>query len=302
LITIASVLYRNGGLLKLNQRLTQALNTGTAYRWIVADNELKDKTVNSEFPLTIEGVAKTETSDMGSLHHAKALQKCLERVDSRFVLTMDPDFFVVQQDWLRRVVAYVTKHDISFFGSCWHPRWYYQYRYFPTIHFMLIDLAKVPAGSINFLPLIEGDRFWHFVNNDASRVPEWIRRTLKMGRIRDTGWQIYCRYSGNPSFRAETLVPSFRPRKSRRASLEKKLAFLLPERFRYVPRRAGAFTTDSFLEKAYPRARRRGWEEFYWGGEPFAFHLRSVGRRVGPRSEVALAGEALKGLVPGFQP
>jgi len=302
LITIASVLYRNGGLLALNQRLTRSLNTGTEYRWIVADNELQDKTVNSEFPLTIEGVAKTEASDMGSLHHARALQKCLERVDSRFVLTMDPDFFVVQQDWLSRVAAYVTKHDLSFFGSCWHPRWYYQYRYFPTIHFMLIDLEKVPVGSIEFLPAIEGDRFWHVVNNDASRLPGWIRRTLKMGRIRDTGWQIYRRYSGDPEFRAETLVPSFRPGKSPRIWLEKQLAFLLPERLRLVPRRAGAFTADSFLEEAYPRAKRRGWEEFYWGGQPFAFHLRSVGRRVTPASEVALARQALKRLVPEFEP
>jgi hypothetical protein len=207
---------------------------------------------------------------------------------------MDPDFFVLQQRWLDRVVAHAMKHDIAFFGSGWHPRWTYQYRYFPCVHFMLIDLEKVPAGEINFLPLIDGDMVWHLVNSDLSPIPGWLRPTLKIGRLRDTGWQVYRKYLDDPSVRHETLVPSFRPPATARVRLERRLGSALPDRLRLVPGRAGAFTKKSFLEEICPPAWRRGWEEFFWGEEPFAVHLRSVGRAARSQSELSLLRDLLE--------
>ncbi len=295
MVTIISVLYRNRPLFELNHSLTQALNLGSEYRWLVADNELGGNTVSGQRDITIfDGVERTNTRDKGSLHHARALQKCLERVDTRFVLSMDPDFFVLQQHWLERIVSHAIKHDIAFFGSGWHPRWYYQYRDFPSAHFMLIDLEKVPTESINFLPLIEHDLFWHLVNSDASPIPDWLRSTLKIGRIRDTGWQIYRKYFDHPSFRHEMLTPSFRPPDTVRVRLEGRLSSLLPDRLHLVSRRPGAFTEKSFLEELCPTAWEHGWEEFFWGEEPFAFHLRSVGRAASSESEVNLARGVLK--------
>ena len=275
-----SVLYRNRSFFALNHRLTQALNSDTEYRWLVADNELGKNTISGQRPLTIiDGVERPKTRDRGSLHHARALQKCLARVDTRFVLAMDPDFFVLQRHWLGRIVSHAIEHDIAFFGSCWHPRWYYQYRYFPSAHFMLIDLAKVRVESIDFLPLIENDSFWHLVNNDSSSIPSWLRTTLKIGRLRDTGWQVYRKYFDHPSLRHQILIPSFRPPDTARVRLEKNLSFLLPDRLCFVPPRPGAFTKQSFLEQVCPQGWTRGWEEFFWNESPFAFHLRSVGRR-----------------------
>ena len=297
MITIISVLYRNRPFFELNHRLTQALNADTAYRWLVADNELGKNTVSGSRSLKIiDGVERPKTRDKGSLHHARALQKCLDRVDTRFVLLMDPDFFVLQQHWLDRVVSHATEHNFAFFGSCWHPRWYYQYRYFPSVHFMLIDLAKVEAKSINLLPLIENDKFWHFVNNESSSIPGWLLTTLKIGRIRDTGWQVYRAYFDHPSFRHQHLTPSFRPPDTARVRLERSLSSLLPDRLCFVPQRPGAFTEKSFLEEICPQAWERGWEEFFWGEAPFAFHLRSVGRVERSESDMSLLREALNKL------
>jgi hypothetical protein len=297
LVTILSVLYRNRPIFELNHCLTQALNIGTAYRWLVADNELGGNSESGRDGITIvDGVERTSTRDKGSLHHARALQKCLARVDTRFVLSMDPDFFVVQQHWLERIVAHATKHDIAFFGAGWHPRWSYQYRDFPAVHFMLIDLEKVPADSINFLPLIDQDLVWHLMNSNASPIPGWLRETLKIGRIRDTGWQIFRKYFDNPSFRHEVLTPSFRPPDTVRVRLERRLGSRLPDRLRLIPRHPGAFTDESFLEEICPIAWKRGWEEFFWHGKPFAFHLRTVGRAASSESEASLARGVLKNL------
>jgi hypothetical protein len=301
LLTIISVLYRNRAFFELNHKLTQALNTGTEYRWLVADNELSGETLSGERGLTIvDGVERTETRDKGSLHHAKALQKCLERVDTRFVLAMDPDFFVLQRHWLERIVAHATKHDLAFFGSGWHPRWSYQYRYFPCTHFMLIDLEKVAAAEIDFLPSIDGDMFWHLVNSDLIPIPGWLRPTLKIGRIRDTGWQVYRKYAEHPSIRHETLIPSFRPPATARVRLERRLGAALPDRLRLIPGRTGAFTEKSFLEEVCPRAAPRGWEEFFWGEEPFAVHLRSVGRAAHSQPELNAELSLLKDLLEDF--
>ena len=72
------------------------------------------------------------------------------------------------------------------------------------------------------------------------------------------------------------------------------MSSLVPDRLRLVPRRPGAFTERSFLEELCPTAWAHGWEEFFWGGEPFAFHLRSVGRAASSESEVSLARKLLK--------
>ena len=97
---------------------------------------------------------------------------------------------------------------------------------------------------------------------------------------------MYRKYSDHPSIRHETLIPSFRPPATARVRLERRLGAVLPDRLRLVPGRASAFTEKSFLEEVCPQAARRGWEEFFWGEELFAVHLRSVGRAASSQSEL----------------
>ena len=291
MLTIVSVLYRNAQLFELNHQLTQQLNEAP-HQWLVADNELGPNLgLTGENISVIEGAEPVKTRDAGSLHHAEAIEKCLDLVDTRFVLLIDPDFFVFRPDWIAQLLAHVRQNDLHFFGSVWHPRWYYQYRYFPTVHFMLIDLEKVPRRTLNFRPLIDQDWFWHQINNPRRFLPDWLRLSLKVERIRDTGWQVYKRHANRKDIRYETLLPSYRPPKDLRTKFES--LGLLPDRFCLVPQRKGAFTTESFLEGISPQAWQHGWEEFYWQGAPFAFHLRCVGRKSDGESELALLTQTL---------
>ena len=191
----------------------------------------------------------------------------------------EPDFFVLRPRWIVDTIEHMQRHQLHFLGSVWHPRWYYQYRYFPTVHFMLFDLQKVERDSLDLLPRIEHHRVWHFVNHPRPLLPDFVRLPLKIGRIRDTGYQIFRRYVRDPSVRYETFLPSYSPAPTFATWMESRLAPLVGDRWCFVPQQPGAFTSNSFLREKHLQAYWSGWEEFFWKEEPFAFHLRSVGRR-----------------------
>lgn len=238
--------------------------------------------------------------DMGSLHHATALEKALQEVRTRFVLLMDPDFFVLRQDWIETLLSYVSEQNIGILGSVWHPRWFYQYRDFPSVHFMLVDLHQIPLTEIDLKPLISEDRWWQIINRKRTPWPAVLRDTLKAQRCRDTGWRLYRRYYRDPTVRLEMLLPHYIPPENARYRWEKTLAPVLPASWRKYPSDAQSFTEESFLRQPWAEAYRQGWEEFFWEGSPFAVHLRSVGRSMlpaPPARDEALLGDFLAQFV-----
>lgn len=303
MLEIISVVYQNSELLAINQSLTEQLNPSTKHKWIVADNEHgRNQHLENDNLTLVTGATKRPAGDAGSLHHAEGLHNCLSQVTSRYVLLIDPDFFAIRPNWIAEVLSQMRDYDLSFFGSVWHPRWYYQYRYFPTVHFMLIDLQKAPLESLDFRPLIEKDRVWHWLNQGHIYFPDSLRLTLKICRIRDTGWQVYKSHVDAPEHLHETLIPSYRPPQNFRTTLESKLGgWLLPDRFCFTPQREGYFTTESFLSSISPTAWEQGWEEFYWKHSPFAFHLRNVGRKSDSESELPLLCQTLKAFDLGLK-
>jgi hypothetical protein len=46
------------------------------------------------------------------------------------------------------------------------------------------------------------------------------------------------------------------------------------------PRDDRTWTARTFLRQDLPDAYAAGWEELFWRDEPFAFHLRQVGRSI----------------------
>ncbi len=278
LLTIVSVVFRNADYLRRNIDLTQGLNPGHAVRWIAVDNENDGAapTFCHDSAETLAGVAPPDVGDLGSLHHALALEKGLAAVATRFVLFLDPDFFVVRRSWIANVLAHALANRLAFFGTAWHPRWYHQYRGFPAVHFLLIDLDQVPREEIDLKPAIHTDRLWHRLTRPRSRLPEALRESLKVQRCRDTGWRLHQRYRRDTSIRTEIIPPHFAPPESGRYRLERRLSGFVPERWRMFP--TDGFVAESFLKTQAPDAYRAGWEEFFWRGAPFAFHLRGVGR------------------------
>jgi Glycosyl transferase family 2 len=279
-LTMVSVKYGSSAFLTRNAALVRALNPAAPYEWIVVNNDNDEKFASSEFRV-LPGVPRpSDPKDRGSAHHAAAIMAALQHVSSRFVLLLDHDFFVVKPDWVQSLLEHVTEKKIAFFGSVWHPRWSYQPRGFPSVHFMLIDLEQVDRSALDFRPDMNGNRLDAIISHPNLPLPQGLRTLLQMGAFRDTGWRVRERFI-NSGLRAECLVPHVNIKEARRDAepLHRFVAQVLPRVRNPIPR-ADEITDGSFLRADSLVGYALGWEEFFWRDAPFGFHLRSVGRRI----------------------
>jgi hypothetical protein len=278
-LSIVSGAFPDACFLRRNVELTRRLNPTCESRWLVVDNtpEAGLRLPDAAGVEILPGVVRPPVRNPGSLHHALAMEKALRQVRTRFVLFLDHDFYVIRPEWIATVLAYVREREIGMFGSVWHPRWFYQYRDFPSVHFLLVDLGRVPAAELDLKPAIGGDRWWRIINRGRG-WPAFLRDTLKAQRCRDTGWRLHRRFRHDPAVRAETLLPHYAPPRDARYRWERRLDAVLPSSWRKYPADRGSFTDASFLESRWPEAYRQGWEEFFWQGAPFGVHLRRFGR------------------------
>lgn len=279
-VTAISVLFGNEGLLACNGQLSDAMNCGQQFRWIAVENQGTDPARLADLArFTLcpgkAAIPESESLDRGSLHHAQGLMAGCKGVRTRFLLTIDPDFYVVRRNWMEDVLATMHTHNLTLFGSCWHPRWWYQYRGFPTVHFMLIDLQRLPLDELDFTPGMREHGFYRTVTR-ATWLPAVLSRLLRAGRLRDTGYRIRKKVLADGGHRYETLVPHYIPEwsHSHPGRLLRRLSSLLPDSLR----NKRSYTEESFLRQVAPQGYAAGWEEFFWQGRPFAIHLRNVGR------------------------
>ena len=295
-LTLVSVKYGSSQWLLRNAVLTRQLNPAAEYEWLVVNNDadLEFRRFAQGFTV-LPAVNRPASRDRGSAHHAAALNLALDHVKTRFLLILDHDFYVVLPNWMREVTEHMQRRELSFFGSIWHPRWSYQYRDFPSVHFMLIDLERVPLEQLDFAPDIGSDLWDNFISSAYVPIPRDLRVLLQAGRFRDTGWRIQHRFR---SSQFEGLKPSFDwAGESARASALHQLAQrFLPQRFGVLPTSEAAVTSQSFLRKLSPVAYSSGWEEFFWRGDPFGFHLRMVGRRDTAGADAKLLDEVISSL------
>ncbi len=264
MLTVISVKFGSSQWIEKNLQLSAALNPNLAVRWLIVnnDNDPDFQPANTE---VLPAVAKPPSSDKGSQHHAQAIMSALALVRTRFVLILDHDFYIIRQNWMQAVMQQMITRDLHFFGSVWHPKWSYQYRYFPSVHCMMIDLKKVPLGALNFLPDMDGNRFDKLISHPRVPIPVWLRTALQVGQFRDTAWRVYQQFQNQPH---ECLKPHFMASPKR----------FLPDRFSLIPKKKGYFTQQSFLKPISSFAYDNAWEEFFWQDQPFALHLRRVGR------------------------
>jgi hypothetical protein len=160
-LTICSVSFHSRDCLELNLKLTKALNTQDNWTWIIINNSPRnnneEESLEDDKCLVIDGVSPDTNlpySCIGSYHHATALNRALDYIKTRYLLILDPDFYIVRQDWVQFVVDYMESNHLVFFGVPWHPKWYTKYRYFPCVHCLFIDLNKISKENIDFTPNI----------------------------------------------------------------------------------------------------------------------------------------------------
>jgi hypothetical protein len=246
-LTICAVSFHSASLLDLNLTLTRELNPASSFRWLVVDN-------NHDFPTheagdfeVIEGDPCINQGELkGSYHHAQALNKALHHVSTRFLLVLDPDFFIFQENWINNVLAYMDRHNLSFWGAPYYPDLNWKRRYFPTVSCMLIDLEKAAKEELDFTPeldeyhLLSGYSTLTLLGILMGRIPpqvrevrravladiaavilrnRWIASPLSKlfpKRIypntdisRDTGFKIQNSFGKDRRHRVETLKPSY---------------------------------------------------------------------------------------------
>lgn len=155
-LTICTVSYQSASLLDLNLTLTKELNPASHFRWVVVDNYGDfQKNAERDFEL-IEGDSCVNQGKLkGSYHHAQALNKALSYVKTRFVLIMDPDFFIFHENWIENILGYMKIHNLSFWGAPYYPDLNWKRRYFPTVSCMMIDLEKTAKEGLDFTPELD---------------------------------------------------------------------------------------------------------------------------------------------------
>jgi hypothetical protein len=324
-LTICSVSFHSRKFLELNRDLTTRLNPGfSGGNWNVVENTPDGSAERFDFDdhrfAVAPGVDAPRLDDLpekrrerwrGSYHHGAALNQCVAGVRTRFVLVLDPDFFLVRENWIGEVTAHMAENDLTFFGVPWHPRWYRKYRYFPCVHCLFIDRSRVDLRGVDFLPDLAGnparilsdvwakhmrllaqkrtlEAWWEILKQPRRAVAEdWKQRKL-IGTSRDTGFRLRETYARDGHHRYGVVEPVFRPeidgftpQPPHVSGLQtsRLVRLLVPDRFDYVPKRPDYFTGKSFRERGYVDVAYYGWEEFVWQDRPFGFHVRGFKQR-----------------------
>ena len=309
-LTIVSVYHNqlSKRLLELNGEFTKIQNPGSDFVWLVGDNTpqtFPDKISGKEFTI----VPNTQDyHGLGSHQHAGAINTCLKEVRTRFVLSLDSDFYILRNQWIEEVLSYMKANNLAFFGVTYHTQDYFKYRYFPSVVCVFVDLEKVPVEMLDFTPQMElketggvvqrvkdqgikkkplRKKIKHFLPVFARRFLSKILRTLSMrrrglgiGMGRDTSYRIYTRYGNDLTFGREYAIVVFDPSHDPyfRANVWTALNYIvekfLPDRLCYLPKDRSSYTSIGFKERGFTDLRGFGWEEYLWREKPFGTHIR----------------------------
>lgn len=317
-LTICTVSFHSAEYLRRNMALTAQLNARSTVQWVVVDNSPGetagppgDGSTDVRVVPGPQVEAPQATLHSGSVNHGAGLNLALSLVQTRFVLALDPDFFIVRPGWVGDVTRYMATRRLGFLGAPWHPRWFGKWRYFPCAHCLFIDLDKVDRNRLDFRPRLDETPT---TSRDALRLHPRLRAVASgmkglllngrlrrsIGSSRDSGYGVFHEFGRRADSGSECLTPvcsfpedylAYRPRRANWF-----IDYLLPDRLSYRPKRPGYFSESGFSERGLPSPRSVGWEEFLWHGEAFGFHLRR--QRSRPRvDEAAVIDEILTAAV-----
>ena len=355
--------------IRSNIELSRKLNPNADIEFVVIDNGITGpQGIGIEGDLdaeVIQGVPQSNdkpASCRGSYQHSEALNGYLQstKPNSRYLLILDPDFYIVTTNWVNMVTTHMKDLGLAFFGAPWHPKWYSKYRNFPCVHCMFVDCNQIDITELDFAPALVSrneaverrkgkkqaifnrgkraivdaeapimhhitQRWWRLLGHmfvmsthalaqgyrESGTPLPWSfklllrisRKVNRLGRLQrqfksllgglasltinrrfinisnDTGFQVFRRYSRS-TLGIELVQPvvdyhdAFVAVKHLRFRVGRIVESLLPDRWRYVPKRPGYFTDHGFRHFGFPDLTRHHWEEFIWHGAPFGYHLR----------------------------
>ena len=151
-ITIVSVLGpEDKSYITRNINLIKKLNKRDNYIIYLIDNFYESSNnfkINDQNIFVHKGVSQNNSihsNFRGSYQHAESLNKFLKenKIMTNYLLILDPDFFILKNDWIKIVTEFMDKGDLDFFGSPWHPKWYTKYKNFPCVHCLFMNMNRV---------------------------------------------------------------------------------------------------------------------------------------------------------------
>lgn len=158
-LTICTVSYNSASLLDLNMTLTRELNSSANFHWLVVDNagdfQARPLSDTQDVQLVQGDPCLNQGKLRGSYHHAQALNKAMRLVSTRYLMVIDPDFFILRKDWVQDVLGHMSLKGLWFWGAPYYPDLNWKRRYFPTVSCMLIDLQQVPITRLDFTPELD---------------------------------------------------------------------------------------------------------------------------------------------------
>lgn len=323
-------------LVRLNTEVTASLNPDFPVRWVIADNTAKGSPGGFDRPdvRVVRGLVQSELPSgifphiVGSFHHSYALNKIVATVNTRFLLVLDCDFYVTRHHWLAEALSHMKAHNLAFFGSTWHPKHYREYRYFPSVHCLFIDLQKIDKADLDFrpqagicaegkpdkLPVRKSPPDWKWLRIlKRLAIAVTFRDRKIIGSSRDTGYALFQRFYRHPTLAYEciqaALVPHlhFSPMARMLYRPNSVVEKFLPDRLCFIPKDKSYYITVRFRDRGLFDVAGQGWEEYWWKQEPFAIHLRATLSKVGYKrnfeDDFGLIKKALGGFMSsGSQP
>jgi len=289
-LTICSVSYNSSTEILNNFALTQRMNDQQPPCWIVADNSPADSSERLMSPpdgmMVIPGIDARNTPHY---QHTLALAETIKLARTRFILVLDPDFFIVRKNWSMDMIEHLRGHQLDFMGVPWHPQRTDKYRYFPAVHCAMFDTQRFDQGAIDFLPDFpngENDPLWpngYREEDNYYCVNPLTRFLTNLGLFSarkkyylDTGSRLYKRFASDNTVKFELIPPVFDP--TRHATTltwqTRLLERLLPDELCYVPKHYANNKSLSFLHQLLEGDIPENWEEFIWRELPFGFHMR----------------------------
>jgi len=286
LTILTVVLEQHYGYIAEQLRLIETLNPATPFKLLVVDNSgsgppgLQIDHPHCEVIAGVEPDLALPEHGRGSYHHAAALNMALERVSTPWLLVLDPDYFVVYRNWIAEVLDHMRRRSLALFGAPWHYSWNRKWRYFPCVHFLMIDLARVGLGELDFTPALVGD-----AETSSSPLHRWmrehapiLRNRMLLESRRDTGWRLHQRFRRSRA--ADVTLPvvdtrtEFRSPARLETGFGRWLELRMPRRISFLPAPGTYLEADRAAAFRHPAIRALAPERFGWRGAPFAVHLR----------------------------
>ena len=310
-LTICSVYHSDMSkrILEMNEEFVRKMNPESSWLRFAANNSPQESIHPNnpnikEFP---GGKVPSFTPAYGwtGFHDGAASNSLLPHIQTRFVLFLDYDFFIVRPNWIREVVTYMQEKNLGILGVPYHPKYWVKFRDFPSKNCLFVDREKIGNDFYewNFMPqytpqditrmdAVIAHKKIHTMNR--TKHPSWPRRMFEnirkrnyIGQSKDVCYDLYQRYYGNHSVNVECFPPTavlndfvihyyVSPRWH---PLLYHLEKMIPEHWSFVPKRKGYFTFTRFKDLGYFDVLGTGMEEWWWQEMPLGFHLRGFKER-----------------------